>query len=212
MSKTLTDPGWARTTVLSGDPAAAVRELKARTPGEIQVHGSGQLVRWLAAEGLIDEMILLIYPVIVGQGTRLFPADGPDGALELLESRVTSGGVTFQVYRPTGTYRGTPRRYRTGRRDPACRTVSERHLAARPAASAEPLRPTARELELKGLLRSYASGPGALEPAREPNPRVRCVPFCGCRDRRGTKKASTAMTTQTTTMPTTIMKSSRTLR
>ncbi|MCI4146512.1 dihydrofolate reductase family protein [Streptomyces sp. MMS20-AI2-20] len=102
VSKTLTDPGWARTTVLSGDPAAAVRELKERTPGEIQVHGSGQLVRRLAAEGLIDEMILLIYPVIVGQGTRLFPADGPDGALDLLESRVTPGGVTFQVYRPAG--------------------------------------------------------------------------------------------------------------
>lgn len=66
------------------------------------MHGSGQLVRRLAAEGLIDEMILLIYPVIVGQGTRLFPADGPDGALDLLESRVTPGGVTFQVYRPAG--------------------------------------------------------------------------------------------------------------
>lgn len=101
VSKTLTDPGWAHTTVLAGDPAA-VRELKERMPGELQVHGSGQLVRWLAAEGLIDEMLLLTYPVIVGQGTRLFPADGPDCALELVDSRATRGGVTFQVYRPAG--------------------------------------------------------------------------------------------------------------
>ncbi len=47
-------------------------------------------------------MILLTYPVIVGQGTRLFPADGPDSALELVESRATPGGVTVQVYRPAG--------------------------------------------------------------------------------------------------------------
>ena len=102
VSNTLTDPGWAHTTVLAGDPAAAVRELKERMPGELQVHGSGQLVRWLAAEGLIDEMILLTYPVIVGQGTRLFPADGPDGALKLVDSWATPGGVTFQVHRPSG--------------------------------------------------------------------------------------------------------------
>ena len=102
VSNTLTDPGWAHTTVLAGDPAAAVRELKERMPGELQVHGSGQLVRWLAAEGLIDEMLLLTYPVIVGQGTRLFPADGPDSALGLVDSWATPGGVTFQVYRPAG--------------------------------------------------------------------------------------------------------------
>lgn len=102
VSTTLTAPGWAGTTVLSGDPVAAVRELKERMPGELQVHGSGQLVRRLAEEGLIDEMILLTYPVIVGQGTRLFPADGPDSALELVESRATPGGVTVHVYRPAG--------------------------------------------------------------------------------------------------------------
>ncbi|MFI0507408.1 dihydrofolate reductase family protein [Streptomyces albogriseolus] len=102
VSTTLTAPGWAGTTVLSGDPVAAVRELEERMPGELQVHGSGQLVRRLAEEGLIDEMILLTYPVIVGQGTRLFPADGPDSALELVESRATPGGVTVHVYRPAG--------------------------------------------------------------------------------------------------------------
>jgi dihydrofolate reductase len=99
-STTLTDPQWAKTTVLSGEEA--VRELKARPGGELQVHGSGNLVRWLSDNQLVDEIILLTYPVVVGQGTRLFPATGPDLALELAESRATSGGVTIQVYRPTG--------------------------------------------------------------------------------------------------------------
>jgi dihydrofolate reductase len=101
-STTLTDPQWADTTVLSGDVAAAVRELKAKPGGELQVHGSGSLVRWLFDNQLIDEIILLTYPVVVGQGTRLFPATGPDTALDLVDSRATSGGVTIQVYRPSG--------------------------------------------------------------------------------------------------------------
>lgn len=102
VSTTLTDPQWAGTTVLSGDLASAVRELKARPGGELQVHGSGSLVRWLLDNQLVDEMILLIYPVIVGQGTRLFPETGRDTALALVESRTTPSGVTIQVYRPTG--------------------------------------------------------------------------------------------------------------
>ena len=101
-STTLTDPQWADTTVLSGDVAAAVGELRAKPGRELQVHGSGALVRWLFDNNLVDEIILLTYPVVVGQGTRLFPADGPDAALELAESRATRGGVTIQVYRPTG--------------------------------------------------------------------------------------------------------------
>jgi dihydrofolate reductase len=101
-STTLTDPRWADTTVLSGDVAAAVGELKAKPVGELQVHGSGSLVRWLFDNHLVDEIILLVYPVVVGQGARLFPATGPDAALELVESRSTPSGVTIQVYRPTG--------------------------------------------------------------------------------------------------------------
>jgi dihydrofolate reductase len=107
-STTLTDPQWASTTVLSRDVAAAVSELKAKPGGELQVHGSGKLVRWLFDNHLVDELTLLTYPVIVGQGTRLFPASGPDTALELLDSRATPGGVTIQVYRPAG-----PPRYAT---------------------------------------------------------------------------------------------------
>jgi dihydrofolate reductase len=101
-STTLTDPQWAETTVLSGDVAAAVGELKAKPGGELQVHGSGNFVRWLLENHLVDEITLLTYPVVVGQGTRLFPATGPDTALELVDSRATPGGVTIQVYRPAG--------------------------------------------------------------------------------------------------------------
>ena len=101
-SSTLTDPEWADTTVLSGDVADAVGELKAKRAGELQVHGSGNLIRWLLDKQLVDEITLLTYPVVIGQGTRLFPATGPDTALELVESRATPSGMTIQVYQPTG--------------------------------------------------------------------------------------------------------------
>ena len=101
-STTLTDPRWANTTVLSGDLAAAIGELKAKPGGELQVHGSGALIRWLLENDLVDEMTLLIVPVVVGQGTRLFPDTGPDIALDLVDSRADSKGVTIQVYRPAG--------------------------------------------------------------------------------------------------------------
>jgi dihydrofolate reductase len=101
-STTLTDPLWANTTVLSGDLASAVSQLKAEPGGELQVHGSGNLARWLLANQLVDEITLLVYPVIIGQGTRLFPDTGPDAALELVESRATSTGIAIQVYRLAG--------------------------------------------------------------------------------------------------------------
>jgi dihydrofolate reductase len=68
----------------------------------LQVQGSGVLIRWLLDNHLVDEMTLFTFPVVVGQGTRLFPETGPDGALELVDSRATPTGVTIQVYRPTG--------------------------------------------------------------------------------------------------------------
>jgi dihydrofolate reductase len=101
-SNTLTEPRWADTTVLSGDLAAAIGELKAKPGGELQVHGSGNLVRWLLDNQLVDEIALLVCPVVVGEGTRLFPATGPDVALDLVESRAFPMGITIQVYRPAG--------------------------------------------------------------------------------------------------------------
>jgi dihydrofolate reductase len=101
-STTLTDPQWADTTVLSSDVAAAVGELKAEPGGELQVHGCGALTRWLLDNDLVDEMNLFTCPVVVGQGTRLFPDTGPDTALELVDSRATPSGMTIQAYRPSG--------------------------------------------------------------------------------------------------------------
>jgi dihydrofolate reductase len=101
-STTLADPLWAGTTVLSGDVAAAVGELKATPGGELQVVGSLSLVRLLLANDLVDELTLLTYPVVVGQGARLFPDAGPDLALELVETRTCASGVTIQVYRAAG--------------------------------------------------------------------------------------------------------------
>ena len=101
-STTLTDPRWADTTVLSGDLAAAIGELKAKPGGELQVHGSGNLVRWLLGNHLVDEITLLTGPVVVGRGTRLFPATGPDTALELVDSQSTPKGYRSRSTGPPG--------------------------------------------------------------------------------------------------------------
>jgi len=107
-STTLTDPQWAGTTVLSGDVAAAIAVLKAKPGGELQVHGSGALTRSLLAHDLVDEMTLLVVPVVLGQGRRLFPEAGPDIALDLVDSRVDAKGVTIQVFRPAGRPKYAP--------------------------------------------------------------------------------------------------------
>lgn len=101
-STTLADAQWPDTTILSGDLAAAIGDLKGSAEGELQVHGSGELLRWLLRQQLVDEIVLLTYPVVVGQGARLFPDAGPDMALELATSRAFANGITAQVYRPAG--------------------------------------------------------------------------------------------------------------
>jgi dihydrofolate reductase len=100
-SSTLKDPGW-NTHVLDGDVEAAVRELKAEPGRELQVHGSGDLLRWLLERDLVDELNLRLYPVVVGEGTRLFPERGQTHELTLVESRTTPSGMTLQTYRPAG--------------------------------------------------------------------------------------------------------------
>jgi dihydrofolate reductase len=102
VSTSLKDPQWKGTSVISGDVAAAIRQLKAQKGGDLLVPGSGLLIRWLLANGLVDQLDLLIYPVIVGQGTRLFADSGPDVALDLVSSRTTARGITIQTYRTAG--------------------------------------------------------------------------------------------------------------
>jgi dihydrofolate reductase len=101
-STTLTAPEWGPTTVLTGDVPAAVAELKQRPGRELQVHGSGGLVRTLHEHDLVDEYRLLDFPVVVGEGRRLFPDRGVATGLALVDSRTTGSGVAIHVYRPTG--------------------------------------------------------------------------------------------------------------
>ncbi|MEP7360882.1 MAG: dihydrofolate reductase family protein [Chloroflexota bacterium] len=101
-STTLKDPAWQNTHVVTGDVEAQVRALKARPGGELQVHGSGVLLQWLLERDLVDELNLRVYPVIVGEGLRLFPERGPSHKLELIESRSLGSGVMIQTYRPSG--------------------------------------------------------------------------------------------------------------
>ena len=101
-SSMLHDPQWANTTVLQGDLGSAVRRLKEREGRELQVHGSGRLVQFLLANDLVDRLNLLVFPVIVGAGRRLFPDSGIATGLALDESRTTPSGVAIAVYRTSG--------------------------------------------------------------------------------------------------------------
>jgi dihydrofolate reductase len=101
-SSTLRDPQWNNTAVLDGDLASAVKELKERDGRELQVHGSGRLVQFLLANDLVDRLNLLVFPVIVGAGHRLFPDSGMATGLALEDSRTTPSGVAISVYRPSG--------------------------------------------------------------------------------------------------------------
>jgi dihydrofolate reductase len=93
---------WEPSVLLDGDVPEAVRRLKQDDGPELQVHGSGDLLQTLIRHGLVDEFQLLIFPVLVGTGKRLF-ADGTlPAALELLESRVSPSGVVIGRYKPAG--------------------------------------------------------------------------------------------------------------
>jgi dihydrofolate reductase len=102
VSSTLTAPGWRGTTVLTGDLADSVGKLKARPGNELQVHGSGELAGSLIAHGLVDELRLLIFPVILGVGSGLFRRQPVAAAMQLAGSITTSKGVTVLTLRPAG--------------------------------------------------------------------------------------------------------------
>ncbi|WP_121749923.1 dihydrofolate reductase family protein [Streptomyces sp. E2N166] len=97
-STTLTDPGWAGTTVLDGDLAKEVTALKERTDGELQVHGSGALAGSLLALDLVDTVHLLTFPVVLGAGRRLFAEGALPTAFRHSGGRVTAAGVSIQSY------------------------------------------------------------------------------------------------------------------
>jgi len=100
VSRTLTNPEWTNTTVLDGDLADSVAMLKERHDGDIVVHGSPSLARALIEQNLVDELRLMVFPVILGQGKRLFGDTSDKKALRLAESKTVGDGVTILVYRP----------------------------------------------------------------------------------------------------------------
>ena len=102
VSTTLTEPAWKNTTVIAGDVAASVAALKAQYPGDVLVGGSATLAQSLAEYGLVDEYHLMVHPVVLGEGKRLFKVGGPDIALELVESRNVGPNVLLLTYRPAG--------------------------------------------------------------------------------------------------------------
>ncbi|PAZ16856.1 deaminase [Streptomyces sp. SA15] len=97
-STTLTDPDWSNTTVIGGDLAKEVTDLKERTDGELQVHGSGALAQSLLALDLIDTVHLLTFPVVLGAGRRLFAEGAPPTAFRHTGGRITAAGVSIQSY------------------------------------------------------------------------------------------------------------------
>ncbi|HEX9228463.1 MAG TPA: dihydrofolate reductase family protein, partial [Arthrobacter sp.] len=101
-SHTLTTGSWNPTTVLSADVEAQVADLKQQPGRELQIHGSARLVQSLLAADLIDEFRLVVAPVIVGLGRRLFPVRGPSAGLRLVSSQSTPGGLSLQVYERAG--------------------------------------------------------------------------------------------------------------
>jgi dihydrofolate reductase len=98
VSATLTAADWTNSSVLPGDPAEEAAKLKAQV-GEILVAGSGQLVSTLHAHGLIDEYRLMVFPIVVGGGRRLFDDSAAQASLRLVEARPAADTVLL-TYRP----------------------------------------------------------------------------------------------------------------
>ncbi|MFB6824008.1 dihydrofolate reductase family protein [Streptomyces virginiae] len=102
-STTLDEPAWGPVTVLDGEHLQSeIVRVKDTLDAEFQVHGSGQLAQWLLARDLVDELNLLVFPVVLGAGRRLFPTGGLPTAYELTGSRTTPAGTVIHTYQPTG--------------------------------------------------------------------------------------------------------------
>jgi dihydrofolate reductase len=99
VSSTLRDPEWANTTVIAGDVVEAVTRLKQEQDGEVVVHGSAMLAQALIDADLVDELRLMVFPVVLGGGKRLFGESGMK-RLQLADSKSVGDGVMILVYRP----------------------------------------------------------------------------------------------------------------
>jgi dihydrofolate reductase len=102
VSSTLDSPDWTNTKVLNGDVKEEVAKLKDEQSGDIVVHGSAQLVQALLEEGLVDELRLMVFPVVLGSGKRLFGETGDKRPLRLVDARTVGDGVSILVYQPAG--------------------------------------------------------------------------------------------------------------
>ncbi len=100
VSSTLTDPEWNNTTVLSGDPVEEVRNLKEGSDGTIAIHGSAQLTHALTEADLIDEYRVMVHPVLIADGLRMFPDPDDMKKLKLTDVRGYDSGVALLVYVP----------------------------------------------------------------------------------------------------------------
>jgi dihydrofolate reductase len=101
VSRTLDRADWTNTTLIRDDVAARIREIKAQPGKDIAMSGSATLARWLLTEDLLDELNLLVHPIVVGTGARLFPNATPRQPLELVDSTAFRSGVLHLVYRPS---------------------------------------------------------------------------------------------------------------
>lgn len=100
-SRTLSEPlGWANSTLIAGDLAEGVRRLKSESAKDLQLFGSGDLMQTLMGEDLIDEYRLMIHPVVLGSGARLFRDGNPRRPLALTDSKTSTTGVLITTYRP----------------------------------------------------------------------------------------------------------------
>lgn len=99
VSTTLKDATWENSHVMEGDLVTGVNELKARDGGDIYVHGSKTLVKSLLAAGLVDRYHLLVYPIVLGEGLKLFD-EGMSAKLKLVEARAFESGVVAMIYEP----------------------------------------------------------------------------------------------------------------
>jgi dihydrofolate reductase len=100
VSSTLSDPEWTNTTVLRGDLGDEIGKLREQVEGDVVVHGSARLVQALIERDLVDELRLMVFPVVLGSGKRLFGEASDQKPLRLVDSKTVGDGVAIMIYEP----------------------------------------------------------------------------------------------------------------